>query len=227
MAARTRPRPTARPARGRPAPAPPPRAWIWFALAGVIALAAVLAIVLSGGSDDPPSAEGVEETRPVAVSGAALPAVSGDTDPAIGLTIPTVEGAAFDGTPVTISPDDGPMVLLVAAHWCPHCQAEIPALTDHLAANPLPAGVSLVTISTSTSADRPNYPPSAWLQDEGWDQTVLADNEESAAAAAFGVDAFPYFVAVDAEGTVVARTSGEISTDQFDQLVQLALGADG
>ena len=222
--ARRRPRP----GRPRRAPARPARRpWVWFGLAGVVVLAAVLAVVLSGGSDDPPTAEGTEETRPVAVSGTALPA-SGDTsDPAVGLTIPMVEGAGFDGTPVTISPDDGPTVLVFAAHWCPHCQAEIPLLKDHLAADPLPAGVTLVTVSTSTNADQPNYPPSAWLQEEGWTQTVLADSEEGAAAAAFGVDAFPYFVAVDDDGKVVARTSGEISTDQFDQLVALALGTAG
>jgi thiol-disulfide isomerase/thioredoxin len=225
MATRTHTR--ARPAGRRPAPAPPPRAWIWFALAGVIALAAVLAVVMSGGSDDPPAAEGTEETRPVAVSGTALPAAGGDSDPAVGLTIPMVEGASFDGTPVTISPDDGPTVLIFAAHWCPHCQVEIPLLTDHLAANPLPAGVSLVTVSTSTSEDQPNYPPSVWLQEEGWTHTVLADSEEGAAAAAFGVDAFPFFVAVDGDGKVVARTSGELSAAQFDQLVQLALGTGG
>jgi thiol-disulfide isomerase/thioredoxin len=224
MATRT----TARPARRRPTPAPPPRrAWVWFALAGVIALAAVLAVVLSDGSDESPSAAGIEETRPAAVSGAALPVVGSDSDPAIGQTIPMVEGASFDGTPVTISRDDGPTVLVFAAHWCPHCQREIPLLREHLAASPLPEGVSLVTVSTSTSADRPNYPPSAWLEDEGWTGTVLADSAQSAAAAAFGVDAFPYFVAVDGDGTVVARTSGEISTDQFDQLVQLALGTGG
>jgi thiol-disulfide isomerase/thioredoxin len=226
MATRTPTRPR-RTSPRRPAPAPPPRAWIWFALAGFIALAAVLAVIMSGGSDDPPSAEGTEETRPVAVSGTALPAAGDAADAAVGLTIPLVEGASFDGTPVTISPDGGPTVLVFAAHWCPHCQVEIPLLRDHLAANPLPAGVSLVTVSTSTSADQPNYPPSVWLQDEGWTQTVLADSEEGAAAAAFGVDAFPYFVAVDGGGTVVARTSGELSADQFDQLVQLALGTGG
>jgi thiol-disulfide isomerase/thioredoxin len=225
MATRT----TARPARRRPTAAPPPRrAWVWFALAGVIALAAILAMVLSGGSEDGSSTTpGTEETRPAAVSGAALPAMGSGSDPALGLTIPMVEGASFDGTPVTVAPDEGPTLLVFAAHWCPHCQREIPLLREHLAASPLPEGVSLVTVSTSTSADRPNYPPSAWLEDEGWTGTVLADSAQSAAAAAFGVDAFPYFVAVDGDGTVVARTSGEISTDQFDQLVQLALGTGG
>ena len=41
---------------------------------------------------------------------------------------------------------------------------------------------------------------------------------------AFGLSAFPYFVAADAQGNVVARTSGEITTDQFAALAQLTLG---
>ena len=40
---------------------------------------------------------------------------------------------------------------------------------------------------------------------------------------AFGLSAFPYFVAVDGSGKVVARTSGEISTGQFAELAQSAL----
>ena len=40
---------------------------------------------------------------------------------------------------------------------------------------------------------------------------------------AFGLSAFPYFVAVDGSGKVVARTSGEITTGQFAELAQSAL----
>jgi thiol-disulfide isomerase/thioredoxin len=190
----------------------------------VVAVAAVAAVVFTRDSDGDPAVEGTEETGPVYVTGTALPSGEGDADPAIGQAVPMLEGVGFDGLPVTISPDRGPMVVVFVAHWCPHCQNEVPRLTEHLDANSLPDGVSLLTVSTSASPDRPNYPPSAWLAREGWPGEVMVDSSDGLAAQAFGLSAFPYFVAVDADGQVVARTSGEISTEQFDQLVALALG---
>ncbi|MCB0972856.1 MAG: hypothetical protein KDA97_15220, partial [Acidimicrobiales bacterium] len=66
-----------------------------------------------------------------------------------------------------------------------------------------------------------------WLADEGWEGETLADSAQSQAAAAFGIGGFPYFVVTDDTGTVVARTSGEITMDQFDDLVAAAAGTDG
>jgi hypothetical protein len=79
-------------------------------------------------------------------------------------------------------------------------------------------------VSTSVSKSRPNYPPSAWLDEEGWKAPTLADSEDAKAANAFGLNSFPYFVAVDGSGKVVARTSGEITTGQFADLALKALG---
>ena len=57
---------------------------------------------------------------------------------------------------------------------------------------------------------------------EGWQATTIQDDDKSSIAAKFGLTSFPYFVAVDADGKVVARTSGEIPTEEFDALVQAA-----
>jgi thiol-disulfide isomerase/thioredoxin len=188
-------------------------------------LAAAVAVIASNGSDPTTSAAGVEEARPVEVSGGALAPLAEGTDPAIGQPIPEVHGASFDGTPVAIGGSGQPAVIAFVAHWCPHCQREVPLLSAHLADQPLDA-VDLFTVATSTSADRPNYPPSAWLEDEGWPGEVLADDADGSAARAFGLTGFPYFVAVDGSGEVVGRMSGEISTAQLDQLAALALQAD-
>jgi hypothetical protein len=221
----TRTKPSASAPRRHPAPAPPKRPhWLWIALGVVVALAAVVAIIASRGSSAPTSTAGVEETRAVEVTGTALTPLGSDTDPALGQLAPVVRGAMFDGTPVTIGGDRTPRVIAFVAHWCPHCQREVPLLSAHLASNPMTEGVQLVTVATSTSADRPNYPPSAWLAREGWPGPVLADSADGTTAQAFGLTSFPYFVAVNAAGEVVARTSGEISTAQFDQLVASASG---
>jgi thiol-disulfide isomerase/thioredoxin len=199
--------------------------WLWIGVAGLVLVLAVAAILSSGGGDKNQSAEGIEETRPVIVTGAALPKFEPDAaDAAVGKAVPEVKGQSFDGNPVEIRNDGRAKLILFVAHWCPHCQREVPLLADDLKSNALPSGVDLYTVSTNVTSKRPNYPPSAWLKKEGWTAKTLADSENQDAADAYGLSAFPYFVAVDGSGKVVARTSGEITTDQFAALAQQTLG---
>ncbi len=196
-------------------------------LLAVAALAAVLLVVAivatRGGNDDDAAPVGVEQTRPVTITGNSLPQFdSAAGDPAVGLPAPDVRGASFDGTSVTVG--DGPAVLMFLAHWCPHCQREVPLIVDHLAAQPPPAGVEIVAVATSTTSSRPNYPPSEWLAREGLDVPALADDDSYSVAAAYGLGSFPYFVAVDEDGNVAMRASGELATEEFDKLVAAALG---
>ena len=199
--------------------------WLWIGTAAVVLILAVAAIASGGGSDDKKTAEGVEETRPVTISGTPLPELpQGGADPAVGQAIPEATGQSFDGSPVAIRNDGRAKLIVFVAHWCPHCQKEIPLLADWLKSNALPSGVDLYTVSTGVTSKRPNYPPSSWLEEEGWKAKTLADTEDGKAAEAYGLSAFPYFVAVDGAGKVVARTTGEITTDQFADLALKALG---
>jgi thiol-disulfide isomerase/thioredoxin len=203
----------------------PPYLWIGV---GVLVVALAAAAALSAGGDGDggsPSAGGVQEARPVTVTGAALDTLprGGGADPAVGKEIPDLEGLSFDGEPVSITKDGKPKLVLFVAHWCPHCQKEIPLLADYLKSTPV-QGVDLYTVSTSTDSNSPNYPPSAWLETEGWEVPTLADSDDKQAADAFGLSAFPFFVAVDASGKVVARTSGELTTEQFADLLDRARG---
>jgi thiol-disulfide isomerase/thioredoxin len=207
-------------------PAPPAarqrsRVVVWAAAAAVVLLALVVAVVASRGGGGPTTATGTEQTRPVTVTGAALPAYGTGTDPAVGAAAPELYGASFDGTPVNVTHDGRGKLLLFVAHWCPHCQREVPLVVEHLR-SALPEGVDLVAVATSTSRDRPNYPPSSWLDRVGWTAPVLADDAGGSAATAYGLSGFPYFVAVDRAGKVVARTSGEISVADFDRLARAA-----
>jgi thiol-disulfide isomerase/thioredoxin len=202
----------------------PPYLWIGVGVL-VVALAAA-AIISSGGDDDSSgSAAGVVETRSVSVTGAPLAQFprDGSADPAAGKEMPDVTGQSFDGTPVSMTKDGKPKLILFVAHWCPHCQKEVPLLAEYLKENPL-QGVDLYTVSTSVQKNQPNYPPSEWLEEEGWTAPTLADSDDSNLADAFGLSSFPYFVAVDASGKVVARTSGELTTDQFAALAAQARG---
>jgi cytochrome c biogenesis protein CcmG/thiol:disulfide interchange protein DsbE len=201
--------------------------WLWIGVAGLVAILAVAALASSGGSDKKNKvAAGVEQTRPVTVTGTALPQLpqTGGDDPAVGKEIPEAKGQSFDGTPVDIRNDGRPKLILFVAHWCPHCQREVPLLTDYLKSHKLPAGVDLYTVATATNSTRPNYPPSTWLSKVGWKAPTMADTDDGKAATAFGLNAFPYFVAVDGSGKVVARTTGEITTDDFAALAEKTLG---
>ena len=160
-------------------------------------------------------------SQPVAVTGQQLPALTDPaTDPAVGQPIPELSGVGLDGQPLTIGPGDGPMAIVVLAHWCPHCQAELPALVDYLAQGSMPAGVSIVGISTAIDPVRPNYPPSAWFDREGWTQPTLTDDANSTALRALGVNSFPGFVFVAADGTVAQRITGDIGVEQLTQILE-------
>jgi LPXTG-motif cell wall-anchored protein len=220
-AARTRPEQR----RGAGPPKTGGTPWLWLVLIGVVAAAGVIAVLATrkDSSDTASVPPGVEQTRPATITGTPLPQLpDSGTDPAIGMVIPEVHGQSFDGTPVNILDDGKPKLLMFVAHWCPHCQREVPLVVSHLRDNPLPEGVQLVAIATSTNSSLPNYPPSAWLADESWPGETMADTPKYDVASAYGLTAFPYFVAVDGSGKVVARTTGEITMDQFDQIVQLA-----
>lgn len=219
MTSRTRTRAT------RPVPAPRRRVpWLWIGLSAVVALALLVAVV-AGGSGSPADDAASEQTRPVTVTGAALPRhdASG-SDPAVGTPGPELRGASFDGTPVGVIRDGRAKLVVFLAHWCPHCRREVPVVVGHLREKPLPPDVDLVAVATGTDRTRPNYPPSRWLDREGWTAPVLVDSADVAAATAYGLTAFPYFVALDASGNVVARASGELAPDELDRLVAAATG---
>lgn len=217
-----KPRPTAK---GQPSESIPKRTWLIVGIVAALAIvAAVIAVVATSGSgDDKPSTAGLEQTQPVTITGAALPAYpESGTDPAVGVTAPKVDGLSFDGTPVSIGgPTSDATLIVFAAHWCPHCQREIPKLATWTP----PSGVNVVAVATQTSADAPNYPPSAWLEREDWPHPVLADSPTYETAAAYGMSSWPAFVLLDEDGVVRWRGTGEISMDDLTTTIQQALAS--
>ncbi len=207
------------------APKSSTRTIVVVALAGVVVLALAAMLLTRKSTDKVTIVEAVQETSAVTVTGASLvplPETIG-ADPATGSVAPKVVGENFSGQTETIAPGSKPMVLAFLAHWCPHCQREVPKLADW-ARGGTRSGVEIRAIATSTTSQRPNYPPSAWLAREGFDVPTLADDESGTAANAYGLTSFPFFVAIDSSGNVTARVSGELSESQFDALVAKAKG---
>jgi len=189
-----------------------PRALVPVLAVLAVVVVAVVVALASSGDDGGDAGTDLLATAGITVRGDALPPLADDGDPAVGAAAPTLEGVAPDGTPTTVEPAGEPTLLAFLAHWCPHCQAELPRLVE-LAGEGALDGLRPVVVLTGTSEDRPNYPPGPWLEREGWDGEVVLDDETAAAGSAFGLTSYPFLVLLDADGDVVARSAGELGME--------------
>lgn len=206
----------------------------------VVAVAAVAALVVAslGSSDESVTAVDTtdaagrtaidpDDAPDVVVEGALLPVLPADSaDPAQGTVAPTIEGVDLFGEPMVIGRPGTPQLVFVVAHWCPHCQKEVPIIADWLRTEGAPEGIALLAVSTGMDPAAPNYPPADWLIGEEWEIPTMLDPDEGAKEA-LGVSGFPFFVALDAEGKVVGRASGELTIPQIEALVEAAGGGAG
>ncbi len=198
------------------------------ALVAIVVAAAVIIAVTAGGGGDGGSDEtvstGVGGLFPgVTITGAALPdytqeiAATGD-DPAVGMKVPVLSGFDYAGHPITIDPaNDGPTMVVFLAHWCPHCNREVPLLNDWRDSGDVPDGLNVVGVSTAVRSDAPNYPPDEWLRNVDWTWPVLADDQASDALKSYGGTSFPTLVFVDGDGKVVRRISGEYPIEDIQR----------
>ena len=198
-------------------------------IAIVVGGAAIVAIT-SSGSDSASTTGSISEFSDITVSGEALPSfdsVSTATDTAIGLPAPVVSGKGFTGTEITTDGAGTPTLLVFLAHWCPHCQREVPLLVQWEKDGQTPTGVDVIAVATGTDPANPNFPPSEWLAREEFPALwpVIADSADKKAANAFGLSGYPYFVLVDAQGNVFKRLSGEIPMDELTAIIDQMIGA--
>ena len=206
-----------------------------FIAGGVAAaIAAIVAVVLvvGGGSSSSSTTTSTitsnsgdvvtaAEFQPVEAEGEMLLALEDpDNDPARGKIAPVVNGFGFDGAPLTIAPTGKPMLVVFLAHWCPHCNAEIPRLIEWKDSGAMPADLGVVGVSTGARDDAPNWPPSQWVVDKAWPWPVMADNEDQSAAVAFGVSGYPGLILLNGDGKVLARRSGEAGIDELKAWAQ-------
>lgn len=207
---------------------------VLFAAAVVIVAAAVAVGVSSGRSTAPsvstttyPGGVGAAEYQEVSVTGSALePLGDSGTDVAIGLDAPALRGHTFSGAPVNIIPGEtgDPVMLVFLAHWCPHCNREVPRLVQWHDEGLVPENLRVVGITTSSRNDQPNWPPSEWITKFNWPFEVMADSRAQDAAAAYGVDGFPFMVILDGRGKVALRMSGEREVSEIVAAVESAIG---
>jgi len=172
----------------------------------------------SNGGEDP-------ETGPAEVIGEAL-ADFAQPDPALGATAPLIVAENYEGERVELGGDGIARVIGFFAHWCPHCQAELPRLVEWLDDIAVPEGVEVVAIATAVDSKEDNYPPSEWFEREGYDGILLRDSSDYALATGYGLRGFPYWVVVGADGRVVNRITGTINAEIYEaMLAQAAAGS--
>lgn len=191
----------------------------------VVVVAVLIVAVTPGGGTATPD---LAQQQPVEVVGDPLQPFAGDTlsDSAIGQVAPVITGASFDGTEVRIGPG-APTLVVFLAHWCPHCQAEVPTLVDWAEGLRVPFGLEVYGVATATAPDRPNYPPSAWLERERFPFPVLADDASGTAAGALGTTGFPHLVMLDPSGAVMWRFSGQTPEGFLEAIVEESMAALG
>ena len=219
-----------------------PWLWIGVALAAVVAVVLVVVLVTGGGDDDPAAgdttvatnpASNFPDSQPVEVDGDALFTYNPDAplDEAVGVTAPILVGKNFQGDTITVdAAANGATMLVFLAHWCPHCNAEIPRLLDWKTLGDVPDELNVIGVATANSPNSVNYPPADWFSNKGWSWPVLVDESQGdgvagVAASAMGASAWPYIVIIGADGKVKVRVSGEKSIDEINRLVTDALNS--
>ena len=196
--------------------------WLIGGVVGLVVIAVGVGFLANRDAEERAQGSDVPQVSDVNIEGEPLPSFDGqEPDPAMELQAPAFAATTFDGVEVSVLPGDGTAkVIGFFAHWCPHCQRELPRIADWLAANELPAGVEVVAVSTSVDSGRGNYPPSAWFEEEQWPAVAVRDSESNEIAEAYGLRGFPYTVGIDADGRVVARVAGELTDELWEFLLR-------
>jgi thiol-disulfide isomerase/thioredoxin len=194
---------------------------LWWIIGGVLGLGLIVVLAISIAGEEPID-EAIGFGDPT-VEGDPLPVfATGADDVAVGVTAPSTVGADWNGNEVTIEPDGTPKIVVFLAHWCPHCQAEVPVIQQWINDGNLPADVEMVSVATGTNRLRDNWPPQDWLEEEGWTPPVIMDDQLTTVAVSYGMGATPMFMVLDGENTNLGRISGELTVDGLNTLVQVA-----
>ena len=209
---------------------------ILYVVLVVVGIAGAVVLGTSGGSSDtttdtvvtvPGGVQPAEYQKVSSTGGLLAPLPESGADTETGKSVAVLKGYDLQGRPVTIDPaGEGKATMVVfLAHWCPHCNREIPVLNKWRESGEVPTGLRVIGITTGSKADQANWPPSKWMTAMKWPFEVMADSEAQEAAAAYGVAGYPFMAFVGANGKITARTSGEVPVEQIQSFANAAVAA--
>jgi len=194
-----------------------------FIIVGAIVLVVGLAVAIGVSLVDEPLDGNLPEGE-TTISGDALPEYAGENDIniSVGLQAPSFSGPDQNSEIISLEKNGKSKILLFLAHWCPHCQAEVPVVQEYIDTFGLPADLEVIGILTSIDRSRDNYPPHDWLVKEGWSETQIYDLDREIGTA-YGLNAFPYWVTLDKDLKVVNRVTGKLTPDQITVLINVLI----
>jgi len=194
-----------------------------FIIGGAIVLVIGLAVAIGVSLVDEPLDGNLPEGE-TTISGDVLPEYAGENDIniSVGLQAPSFSGPDQNSEIISLEKNGKSKILLFLAHWCPHCQAEVPVVQEYIDTFGLPADVEVIGILTSIDRSRDNYPPHDWLVKEGWSEIQIYDLDREIGTA-YGLNAFPYWVTLDKDLKVVNRVTGELTPDQITVLINVLI----
>ena len=108
-------------------------AFIWIGVGVVVVVGLFVWAIASGGATSSTNSFEVAAFGDVEVDGS-LPALDpanvgiAEFDEAAGLEVPVASGTDYNGEPSSIGDSGEPQIVAFLAHWCPHCQREVPRL---------------------------------------------------------------------------------------------------
>jgi thiol-disulfide isomerase/thioredoxin len=181
------------------------------AIAGaLVLLGGVLLLLFAGRDDTDADAFGLDDDT-TAPTGEVI---DGQAVPDIGFTY-------FDGGDGSFDDFAGqPIVLNFFAEWCAPCVDEMPEL--QAASEELAGEVQFLGMDTNDSIERGRE----IAEETGVTYTLAHDPSGDDIAVAFGVQAMPTTVFIDADGRVVRTWAGRIRADQLRQIIEQDLLAE-
>lgn len=175
---------------------------------------------LATGSLVAPSASGASAAVAPSVPPGSLPVFEqGQPDAALGMVLGEVDGVEYyTETELVIDPTDGKArAWLIWAHWCPHCQRELPPLSDWYAENAdLYPNVELISVTSSIDPTRGN-PLEPYLDELQLPFPAILDPDNTLAGQ-FGLNAYPFWVFTAPDGATLLRIAGFLEIDQVAEI---------
>lgn len=181
-----------------------------FLVFPLLGLAAALVMIISSQAPSTPAAVALPTPPPVTL--APVPtAVTIANAPIIDFEL-----TSLDGETVRLSDYNGRIVFLnFWASWCEPCTRELPAMQEFVRAQP-EDGAAVLAVNVEESAETVR----AFLEAQGIRDLEILLDQESSAAASYGVFNIPVTFIIDEAGIVRYPKYGEITQAEMNGYVQ-------
>jgi thiol-disulfide isomerase/thioredoxin len=189
----------------------PERKWLFPAVIAGLVVAGIVVVVLALGGRTETSSPADARTSPLAHGEAA----------------PPLSGKGLDGEEISLESSPGkPTLVVFWAHWCPHCQKEMPPLQDLYEKNKTKYDmIGVATAIGRQPAAQQFRDPEAFIDSFDLTMPTIVDEDDSIAAR-WGVTGYPMMYVLGPDGRVTDHFSGEVPMERIIAALDAAGVAD-